>query len=193
MFHATPILSSPSRTGNRENLGGTEKPLVFGGRVRDVIPALGLRAGNAGNDMSQNFASFLKRWMITTVAVMLAANIVPGITYTASGLILATLLLGLLNAFVRPIILVLSLPFLIMTLGLFLLFINALLLYWVGHILRGFHVETFTAAFWGSLIVSIVSMMLNMLMKGGGPRVEMRRGTPPRPPSGDGGGPVIDV
>ncbi|MGA2174967.1 MAG: phage holin family protein [Verrucomicrobiota bacterium] len=144
--------------------------------------------------MPQALVSFLKRWMITTAAVVLAASIVPGITYTPGGLILATLLLGLLNAFVRPVMLLLSLPLLIFTLGLFILVINALLLYWVGHILRNFQVESFGAAFWGSLIISIVSMMLNALTKGGGgPRVEFRRGNPPRPPSGDGGGPVIDV
>jgi putative membrane protein len=143
--------------------------------------------------MSQTLASFLKRWLITAVAVALAASIVPGIRFTPGGLILATLLLGLLNAFVRPIMLVLSLPLLIFTLGLFTLVINALLLYWVGRILRNFQVDSFAAAFWGSLIISIVSMMLNALTKGGGPRVEFRRGPPRRPPPGDGGGPVIDV
>jgi putative membrane protein len=143
--------------------------------------------------MSQTLVSFLKRWLITAVAVMLAANIVPGIHFTPGGLVLATLLLGLLNAFVRPIMLVLSLPLLIFTLGLFILVINALLLYWVGHILRNFQVDSFRSAFWGSLIISIVSLLLNTLTKGGGPRVEFRRGPAQRPPPRDGGGPVIDV
>ncbi|MGO8696421.1 MAG: phage holin family protein [Limisphaerales bacterium] len=143
--------------------------------------------------MSQNLISFLKRWLITMVAVMLAASIVRGIHYTTGGLLIATLLLGLLNAFVRPIMLVLSLPLLVFTLGLFILVINALLLYWVGHILRDFHVDSFWAAFWGSLIISIVSMLLNTLTKGGGPRVELHRGRPRPPPPSDDGGPVIDV
>ena len=143
--------------------------------------------------MSQNLISFLKRWLITTVAVMLAASIVHGIHYTIGGLFIATLLLGLLNAFVRPVMLVLSLPLLVITLGLFVLFINALLLYWVGHVLRDFHVDSFWAAFWGSLIISLVSMMLNTLTKGGGPRVEIHRGQPKPPPPHDDGGPVIDV
>jgi putative membrane protein len=143
--------------------------------------------------MSQNLISFLKRWLITTAAVMLAASIVSGIHYTMQGLFIATLLLGLLNAFVRPIMLVLSLPLLVFSLGLFILFINALLLYWVGHILRDFRVDSFWAAFWGSLIISIVSMMLNILTKGGGPRVQVHRGPPRPPPPRDGGGPVIDV
>ncbi len=144
-------------------------------------------------DMPQTLVSFLKRWLITTAAVVLAASIVPGISYTLGGLVLATLLLGLLNAFVRPIMLLLSLPLLIFTLGLFILVINALLLYWVGHILRNFQVDSFGSAFWGSLVISIVSMMLNALTKGGGPRVEIRQGQPPRPPPDDGDGPVIDI
>lgn len=143
--------------------------------------------------MSQNLSSFLKRWLVTTVAVMLASSIVPGIRFTIGGLLLATLLLGLLNAFVRPIMLVLTLPLLILSLGFFVLIINALLLYWVGHLLRDFHVDTFAAAFWGSLIISIVSMMLNILMKGEGPRVAVHRGQPRPPPPRDDGGPVIDV
>src|ERR1700679_2474397 len=108
--------------------------------------------------------SFLKRWLITTVAVWLAASIVHGIHYTKPGLFLAALLLGILNAFVRPIMVVLTLPLLIFTLGLFILVINALLLWWVGHILGdNFIVDSFGSAFWGSLIISIVSLVLNSL------------------------------
>jgi len=138
--------------------------------------------------------SFLKRWLITTVAVWLAACLVPRITYTTSGLFLAALLLGLLNAFVRPVMVVLSLPLVIFTLGLFMLVINALLLWSVGSVLKGFHVDGFAAAFWGSLIISLTSLVLNSLTKSGDARVEIRGGNPPRrPPPDDGGGPVIDV
>jgi putative membrane protein len=138
--------------------------------------------------------SFLKRWLIATVAVWLAASIVPGIWYTPSGLFLAALLLGLLNAFVRPVMVLLSLPLVIFTLGLFMLVINALLLWAVGHVLRGFQVDGFSAAFWGSLIISITSLVLNALTKSGSARMEFHSGKPPRrPPPDDGGGPVIDV
>jgi putative membrane protein len=154
-----------------------------------VVLKLGRGAG-----MSRSLLSFLKRWMILTIAVVLAANIVPGIHfYTVSALVLATLLLGLLNAFVRPVMLVLSLPLLIFTLGLFILVINAFLLYFVGHVLKGFEVETFGSAFWGSVVISIVSLLLNAVTKSGG-RVQFRRQKgPPRSPPGEGGGPVIDV
>jgi putative membrane protein len=146
--------------------------------------------------MPGSLLSFLKRWLITAVAVALAAQIVPGIDCpTPLGLVLAALLLGLLNAFVRPAMLLLSLPLLIFTLGLFILVINALLLYAVGHMLKDFHVESFAAAFWGSLIISIVSLVLNSLTKSNGKIIEIRRGKipPRRPPDDPGNGPVIDV
>ena len=146
--------------------------------------------------MPGSLLSFLKRWLITAVAVALAAQIVPGIDCpTPLGLVLAALLLGLLNAFVRPAMLLLSLPLLIFTLGLFILVINALLLYAVGHMLKDFHVEAFAAAFWGSFIISIVSLVLNSLTKSNGKIIEIRRGKipPRRPPDDPGNGPVIDV
>lgn len=142
--------------------------------------------------MPQKLLSFLKRWVILTVAVVLAASIVPGIRYSAQGLIVATLLLGLLNAFVRPVMLVLTLPLLIFTLGLFILVINAVLLYLVGHILQGFEVDSFASAFWGSVVISIVSLLLNSLTRSnGGGGIEIRRGKSAPPP--DEGGPIIDV
>lgn len=138
--------------------------------------------------------SFLKRSLITGLAVVLAVFIVPGITYTPGGLILATLLLVLLNSFVRPIMIVLALPLLIFTLGLFILVINALLLYWVGKILQpNFMVESPSAAFWGSLIISIVSLILNSVTKSGDSSVQFRHGKPPPRPPKDDDGPVIDV
>lgn len=124
----------------------------------------------------------------------MAANIVPGITYTPGGLVLAALLLGILNAFVRPIMVLLSLPLLIFTLGLFILVINAVLLYWVGHLLQpNFMVDSFVAAFWGSLVISLVSLVLNSLTKSGDSRLQFRQGKPPPRPPKDDGGPVIDV
>jgi putative membrane protein len=146
--------------------------------------------------MPQSLLSFLKRWLVTAVAVALAAQIVPGIhCFTPMGLLLAALLLGLLNAFVRPVMLLLSLPLLIFTLGLFTLVINAVLLYVVGHVLKDFQVVSFSAAFWGSLIISIVSLALNALTKGNAAVFEIRRGKSPprRPPDDKGNGPVIDV
>ena len=146
--------------------------------------------------MSTKLKEFLQRWLITTVAVLVAAHIIPGIHYdTWQALLVATLVLGLLTAFLRPLLLLLSLPLLLVTLGLFTLVINALLLLLVGSLVQGFHVATFWDAFWGGLIISLVSLLLNSLTGTGGARVDVRRGQ--RPPGdkrdGDGGGPVIDV
>ncbi len=140
---------------------------------------------------------FLKRWAITTVAVLVAAHTVKGIHYDKSNwpsLLVATLVLGLLNAFLRPLLMLLSLPLLVVTLGLFTLVINALLLYLVGQIIQGFYVDSFSAAFWGGLVISVVSLLLNSLTGGGTTRVYFRRGKP-RPPSdrSGGDGPTIDV
>jgi putative membrane protein len=133
--------------------------------------------------------SFLKRWFFTTVAVLVATQIVHGIHYdTNTGLIIATLLLGLLNAFARPVMIFLSLPLVVLSLGLFIFVINALLLWWVGH-LRTFHVDGFVPALWGSVIISVVTMFLNIITNTKGTRVEFRG---PKPPGG-GGGPFIDV
>jgi putative membrane protein len=86
-----------------------------------------------------------------------------------------------------------ALPLLLFTLGLFMFVINALLLFLVGSILKGFHVHTFWAAFWGALIISIVSLVLNTVTGTGKARVEIRRGGGPPKGPGTGNGPVIDV
>ena len=121
---------------------------------------------------------------------------VPGIRFKDDSLwtpFVTSLVLGILNAFIRPVLMVLALPLLIFTLGLFTLVINALLLYFVSFLLgRYFEVDSFWAAFLGALIISIVSMLLNLLTGGSRARVRFERRR--RPPDSDGGsGPVIDV
>ena len=139
---------------------------------------------------------FLKRWVITTVDVLVAEFVVPGIRYDNwVGLVIATLVLGLLNASLRPLLMLLSLPLVIFTLGLFILVINAGLLYLVGQ-MKHFHVDTFGAAFWGALIITVVSTILNSLTGSGGVRVHVQRGTDRRRSSrktDDDDGPIIDV
>ena len=135
---------------------------------------------------------FLQSWLINTLAVLLAVYLVPGIHYRWwLDLCVASLLLGIFNAVLRPVLMFLSLPLLVVTLGLFMFFINACLLYFVGFILKPhFYVETFLAAFWGGLIISFSSLVLNTLTGTGASRVKIeRRRHPPR----GGGGPVIDI
>ena len=143
--------------------------------------------------MPSALKSFLQRWLINAVAVMVAANLIKGIEcHTLSGLLVASLLLGIFNALLRPLLVLLSLPLVIFTLGLFTLVINALLLYFVGSLLKSFVVANFWAALWGSLIISLVSLILNVLTGAGGSRIEFRRGKR-RSGRGDGDGPFIDV
>ena len=145
----------------------------------------------------ENFCAFCKAGLINTLAVSVAAIILHSHIHceNPADLIIASLLLGILNAFVRPILMLLALPLLIFTLGLFTLVINALLLYFVG-VLMGpyFQVDSFGFAFLGALIISIVSIALNILTGTGGTRVTIhRRPRPPKNPHDDGNGPVIDV
>ena len=152
--------------------------------------------------MSPKLKKFLQSWAINTLAVGLACVILhKHIQYKDHNpvyLFLAALLLGILNSVLKPIITFLALPLLVLTLGLFMFVINALLLYFVGFLLNPyFKVDTFGSAFLGALIISIVSVVLNSLTGSGNARVQIRRGNPNRPPprdSGPGGsGPVIDI
>jgi putative membrane protein len=147
--------------------------------------------------MSEKFKLFLQRWIISTLAVLIAAFVLRGrIEYgNWVDLVIATLVLGLLNSFLRPLLLLLSLPLLVVTLGLFTIVINAVLLLLVSALLgrEHFHVAGFWAAFWGALIISIVSLLLNSITGTGDARVSVHRGKPPVKSDDDKGGPVIDV
>ncbi|HVU09527.1 MAG TPA: phage holin family protein [Verrucomicrobiae bacterium] len=137
---------------------------------------------------------FLQSWLINTLAVALAVLILRGHIHceTNLDLVLASLLLGILNAFVRPILMLLALPLLIFTLGLFTLVINALLLALVSFFLKpNFQVDGFGFAFLGALIISIVSIALNILTGTGNTRITIHRRPPPPPKKKDDD--VIDI
>src|SRR5215467_12379272 len=92
---------------------------------------------------------FVFRWAATMIAVMVASSVIRGIHYdTVAALIGASLLLGILNAFVRPFLLILSAPLILITLGFFILIVNGLMLLIVPGIVIGFHVDGFWSAFW---------------------------------------------
>jgi putative membrane protein len=146
--------------------------------------------------MQPGFKKFMRSWLINTLAVLVAVHIVPGIHFQGGNLwtpFVTSLLLGILNAFIRPILMLFALPLLLFTLGLFTFVINALLLYLVGLILSPhFQVESFGSAFLGALLISVVSALLNLLTGMGRARVTFRHRRRP-PDSGGGGGPVIDI
>ena len=146
--------------------------------------------------MALPFKLFLKRWLINTLAVLVAASLVPGIQYEKPlDLFLASLVLGILNAFIRPLIMLLALPLVIFTLGLFTVVINALLLYLVGYLLRpNFIVGDFWSALLGALIIGVVSLLSNFLIGDGSSHISFRwRKRPQEPDDDDRNGPIIDV
>src|SRR5262249_52437630 len=105
---------------------------------------------------------FVIRVLVNAAAIWLATEVVPGIgASTTTTIVVAALVLGLVNAIVRPILLVLTLPLTLVTLGLFLFVLNALCLWLTSKIVPGFHVLGFWAAFWGALIVSALSWAVN--------------------------------
>ena len=138
--------------------------------------------------------AFLMRWAVDTVAVLVAANIVPGIAYESPGsLIVASLLLGVLNAILRPLLLLLSLPLVLFTLGLFVWVINAFLLFLVGTVVKSFQVDGFGVAMLGALVISLVSLILNNFLGLSTTRVQSHRGKGRPGGHENGNGPVIDV
>jgi putative membrane protein len=141
---------------------------------------------------------FIQTWIVTTLAVLVAVNVVPGIQFQDNNLwipFVTSLVLGILNAFIRPILMLIALPLLVLTLGLFTLVINMLLLYLVGALLKPhFVVDSFGSALVGSVIISVVSVALNILTGAGKARVTFHhRRRPPDSGPKNGNGPVIDV
>lgn len=108
------------------------------------------------------------------IGVVIAASIIRGIRYdTVGALILAALLLGILNAFVRPILLILSAPLILLTLGFFILVVNGLMLLWVPSLVSGFHVDSFGSAFWAAIVIGIISWTLSAFFRGSDGRVHV--------------------
>ena len=104
---------------------------------------------------------FLLRLVVNTVAVFLAASLVPGIHVSGAGTALfAGLILGFVNALIKPVLFVLTLPFTIVTLGLFIFVVNAICLALVAWVVPGFTISGFGAAFVGAIVVSAVSWLL---------------------------------
>ncbi|MBZ0265568.1 phage holin family protein [bacterium] len=108
---------------------------------------------------------FFINWLVLGLAVLVCARIIPGIHVDGfMDALIAALVLGLVNAFVRPILFILTLPFTIITLGIFYLILNALLLLLVGALVEGFIVNGFFAAFFGSIFIAIVGALLHKLI-----------------------------
>ncbi len=120
------------------------------------------------------------RWLILTAAIMVSAYLFPGIEISGFGTALfAAVVLSILNAFFRPILIILTLPINILTLGLFTFVINAFLLMMTSGVIGGLHVAGFGSALLGSLIISLVSWGLSSFISDRGRlesmEIELRR------------------
>jgi putative membrane protein len=106
----------------------------------------------------------LLTWVLNAFALFIVMKLVPGIQIDRfSDLLVATLVIGLLNAFLRPLVILLTLPVTVLTLGLFTLVINGVMFYLAAHLVSGFHVSRFGAAFLAAFLFSLFSFFLNML------------------------------
>jgi putative membrane protein len=107
---------------------------------------------------------FLLTWLATAISLFITALIVPGVTIVSfSSAIVGAAVLGLVNAIVKPILILFTLPLTILTLGLFLLVINAITLGLVGYLTPGLSIAGFFPAVFGSIILTIVSSLINQL------------------------------
>ena len=143
--------------------------------------------------------NLLVRWLLTMLSVWVAAYFLDGITYEGwQALAIAALVLGILNAIIKPVLTLLSLPLLLLTLGLFLLVINAVILKLTAFLVPGFAVTGFWTAVGGALIISIVNLFTgnNRVKKKANVSVKTNinrqpQNKNPKPPEGK--GPVIDI
>jgi putative membrane protein len=104
-------------------------------------------------------------WLVNAVALIAVAYLMPGIAVSSFGAALvAALVLGLVNAVVRPVLVLLTLPVTILTLGLFIFVLNGLLFWMVGSWLEGFHVAGFWSAVFGAILFSLVSWAISALV-----------------------------
>jgi len=107
----------------------------------------------------------LIRWLIMTAAILLSSALVPGIYVNSlSAAFLSAVLLGLINTFIRPLLIILTLPLHMITLGLFYFVLNAFLLKMVAYFVNGFEVRSFSAAFLAALVISLVGWLVNVFI-----------------------------
>ena len=135
--------------------------------------------------MNNAFVNLLVRWFVLALGVVLSTKIVPGISYdTGTTLAVVVLVLSFFNAVLKPLLLLFTLPFIVLSLGIGIWIINAILFYFVGRLVDGFYVAGFGSALLGALIVSLTNLLMNRLLAR--PR---RPGPPPAARRDD----VIDI
>ncbi|MCX8122711.1 MAG: phage holin family protein [Spirochaetes bacterium] len=108
----------------------------------------------------------IKKWFILSLAIYFASSMVSGFSAdTATSIIIASALLGILNVVIKPILILITLPINLLTLGLFTFVINAVLLYLVSFMVKGIFIDSFLSALLSSIIISIISMVVEWLFE----------------------------
>ena len=108
----------------------------------------------------------LVRWLVLALGVLLATNLVRGISCSdGTTLVVVVLLLSFFNAILKPVLLLFTLPFILLTMGLGIILINALLFFWAGNLVDGFHVASFWSAVWGGVTVSVTNLIASVIIR----------------------------
>ena len=119
---------------------------------------------------------FFLRWSINLLALVIAGSLIKGITIGSLGIgIIAAGIFGVVNAVIRPVVLVLTLPINLLTLGLFTLVVNAAMLMLVSEVVPGFVIESFRSAFFGALVISLISWGVNLFVSGSGKLIFIKK------------------
>jgi putative membrane protein len=127
--------------------------------------------------MNSPFNQLIVRWLVLALGVVLATKFVNGISYDSGAtLLVVVLLLSFFNAILKPLLLLFTLPFIILTMGLGVILINAMLFLWVGKLVEGFYVAGFGAAVKGAIVVSLTNLVVSALVRSPKP---VSRSAPP--------------
>ncbi|WP_326538054.1 phage holin family protein [Pseudorhodoferax sp.] len=125
--------------------------------------------------MLEQLSPFLVHWAITALSLWVASHIFRGVKFDSTGaLVVSALLLGFANAIVKPLLIVLTLPLTLLTFGLFLLVINALVILLVAALVKGFRISGFWTAVFASLFVSVLSLVIGAFVGGSDPAQQIQ-------------------
>ncbi len=136
---------------------------------------ISFRLNKNSRTMHSNLTPFLMHWGITAVSLWVTSHIFSGLKFDGpSALIVSALLLGLVNAVIKPLLVLLTLPLTLLTFGLFVLVINALMMLLVTRLVRGFRVSGFWTAFFASIFVSLLSIVIGTFVNNGLPETTIQ-------------------
>jgi putative membrane protein len=123
----------------------------------------------------ENLFPILQYWAITAISLWVASHVFKGLKFdNPASLVIAALLLGLANAIVKPLLVVLTFPLTLLTFGLFLLVINALMILLVARLVKGFRISSFWTALFASIFISVLGILMGALIGQGDPETEIK-------------------